>query len=93
MFRKVEGFTNSNSPNGETGLVGVPTSIEAAYIGEERITTPAGEFDGRHYQLRWQPQWPAANLWVNGDEALFLRLTWELNRSRYELTELRTLTS
>lgn len=90
-FRTVHGYTNSSSPNGETGLLAVPTAIAAAYLGTESVTTPAGIFAGRHYQLRWQPQWPAADLWVSGEEALFLRLTWELNRSCYELTELHRL--
>lgn len=90
-FRTVPGYTNSSSPNGETGLLAVPTAIAAAYLGEAQITTPAGIFDARHYQLRWQPQWPAADLWVSGDEALFLRLTWTLNRSCYELIELSSL--
>lgn len=90
-FRTVRGYTNSSSPNGETGLLAVPTAIAAAYLGAERVATPAGIFDGLHYQLRWQPHWPAADLWVSGDDALFLRLTWALNRSCYELTELRNL--
>jgi len=90
-FCTVHGYTNSSSPNGETGLLAVPTAIAAAYFGTEQVTTPAGVFVGRHYQLRWQPQWPAAHLWVSGEEALFLRLTWALNRSCYELVELHAL--
>jgi len=90
-FRTVHGYTNSSSPNGETGLLAVPTAIAAAYLGTEQVTTPAGIFAARHYQLRWQPQWPAADLMVSGDEALFLRLTWALNRSCYELVELHAL--
>ena len=90
-FRTVHGYTNSSSPNGETGLLAVPSAIAAAYLGRESVTIPAGIFDGCHYQLRWQPQWPVADLWVSGEEALFLRLTWGLNRSCYELTELHRL--
>jgi len=86
-----DGYTNSKSANGESGLLAYPSAIEVAYLGDETIRVEAGEFAGRHYQLRCQPQWPVANLWVNGDDALFLRLTWELNQSRYELTQLRKI--
>jgi len=87
----VRGYTNSKSANGETGLLAYPSAIEVAFVGMETVQTAAGIFDGQHYQLRWQPQWPVADLWVNGDDGLFIRLTWDLNQSRYELTELRTL--
>jgi hypothetical protein len=90
-FRTIHGYTNSKSANGESGLLAYPSAIEVAYLGDETVRVEAGEFAGRHYQLRWQPQWPVANLWVNGDDALFLRLTWELNQSRYELTQLRKI--
>lgn len=92
-FRTVRGYTNSSSPNGETGLLAVPSAIEVAYVGSGSLDVAAGTFPARHYRLRWQPQWPIADLWVSGEQALFLRLEWELNRSRYELTELRTLTA
>lgn len=91
LFRTVHGYTNSKSANGETGLLAYPSAIEVAFVGTETIRTTAGTFDSRHYQLRWQPQWPIADLWVDGDDALFLRLTWDFTHSRYELTELRTL--
>lgn len=91
VFRTVYGYTNSKSANGETGLLAYPSAIEVAFIGTETIQTAAGIFEGWHYQLRWQPQWPVANLWVNGDDGLFLRLTWDLTQSHYELTELRSL--
>ncbi|MFZ9305799.1 MAG: hypothetical protein ACO266_11270, partial [Steroidobacteraceae bacterium] len=90
-FRTIHGYTNSKSANGESGLLAYPSAIEVAYLGNETLRVEAGEFVARHYQLRWQPQWPVANLWVDGDDALFLRLTWDLNRSRYELTHLRNL--
>lgn len=91
VFHTVYGYTNSKSANGETGLLAYPSAIEAAFVGTESIRTAAGTFEGHHYQLRWQPQWPVADLWVNGDDGLFLRLAWDLNQSRYELTELRAL--
>lgn len=90
-FRTVRGYTNSSSPNGETGLLAVPSAIEVAYVGSGSLEVAAGTFPAQHYQLRWQPQWPLADLWVSGEQALFLRLEWALNRSRYELTQLQSL--
>ncbi|MBU6378445.1 MAG: hypothetical protein KJS95_07910 [Gammaproteobacteria bacterium] len=90
-FRTIHGYTNSSSPNGETGLLAVPSAIEVAYMGSGPLSVAAGTFPARHYRLRWQPQWPPADLWVSGERALFLRLDWELNRSRYELSALQTL--
>jgi hypothetical protein len=89
-FVMTHGITNSKSPNGELGLIAEPTLIDVAYLGEARISVAAGDFDARHYALRWSPQWPPAQLWVHGPLALFLRLTWSLIDARYELNELRT---
>ncbi len=89
-FVMIEGIANSLSPNGELGLVAMPTQIDVAYCGEERVRVAAGEFEARHYALRWNPAWPPADIWVHGPQALFLRLSWELIGARYELTELRT---
>ena len=88
-FVTVHGLTNSHSPNGELGLLAVPTHIDVAWLGPERITVEAGTFDAQHYALRWQPHWPPADIWVHGPQALFLRLTWSLIDARYELAELR----
>ncbi len=89
-FVMIDGIANSLSPNGELGLVAMPTHIDVAYYGEERVRVAAGEFAARHYALRWNPAWPPADIWVHGPQALFLRLSWELIGARYELTELRT---
>lgn len=89
VFLPVHGITNSTSPNGELGLLAEPTTIDVAYFGEESLSVAAGQFAARHYALRWHPQWPPADLWVHGPQALFLRLTWQLIGARYELTELR----
>lgn len=89
QFVMIDGIANSLSPNGELGLIAMPTHIDVAYLGEERVQVPAGEFDARHYALRWNPAWPPADIWVHGPQALFLRLHWALIDARYELTELR----
>jgi hypothetical protein len=89
-FIALDIITNSLSPNGEQGLIAMPSFIDVAYLADETVTVPAGRFDARHYALRWQPDWPAAHLWVHGPSALFLRLTWDMIDSRYELMAVRT---
>lgn len=88
-FVTIDGIANSLSPNGELGLIAMPTHIDVAYLGEERVRVPAGEFEARRYALRWNPAWPPADIWVHGPQALFLLLHWALIDARYELTELR----
>jgi hypothetical protein len=88
-FVMIDGIANSLSPNGELGLIAMPTHIDVAYLGEERVRVPAGEFEARRYALRWNPAWPPADIWVHGPLALFLRLRWEMIDAHYELTELR----
>jgi hypothetical protein len=88
-FVMIDGIANSLSPNGELGLIAMPTHIDVAYLGEERVRVPAGEFEARRYALRWNPAWPPAEIWVHGPQALFLRLRWEMIDAHYELTDLR----
>ena len=89
-FVALDIITNSVSPNGEQGLIAIPSVIDVAYLGDDTIDVPAGRFEARHYALRWQPDWSPADLWVHGPAALFLRLTWDMIDSRYELVALRT---
>ncbi len=89
-FMSVCGVTNSLAANGDEGLYAMSTAIDVAYICEEPLTVGAGAFLARRYALRWQPDWPPADLWVHGDQALFLCLSWTMIDARYELTELRT---
>ncbi len=89
-FVTIHGITNSHSPNGELGLIAMPTHIDVAYLGEERVRVAAGEFEARRYAMRWNPAWPPADIWVHGPQALFLRLSWAMIGARYELTDLRT---
>ena len=88
-FRTVHGITNSTSPNGELGLLAMPTAIDVAFLGDETIDVPAGRFAAQHFALRWRPEWPAADIWVHGPLAMFLRLTWSMIDARYELVQLR----
>lgn len=86
-FRYVQCFTNSSSPDGNEGLLAVPSNIAVAFLGHERRRVPAGEFEAAHHVLRWRPEWPEAHVWTHGPEAMFLELTWSFNDSRYVLVE------
>lgn len=88
--RAIESVTCSYDLNGETGLVALPITIGVTYVGPERVAVPAGTFDGDHYLLRWQPHWPPAKLWVFGEDAVFLRLAWEVSNTTSELIRFET---
>lgn len=92
-FRTIESVTCSYDINGESWLVALPIQIEVAYVGEDRVEVPAGTFDADHYLLRWQPHWPAARLWVLGEDAVFLRLAWEFSGLDSQLVEFGTTTA
>ncbi|MEY3465178.1 MAG: hypothetical protein RL603_776 [Pseudomonadota bacterium] len=87
-FHTISSFTNSSSPDGNEGLLAVPSSIAVAYLGCERRRVPAGEFEVEHHALRWRPEWPEAHVWTHGPQALFVELTWSFNDARYVLMQL-----
>ncbi|PEQ11347.1 hypothetical protein B2G71_17490 [Novosphingobium sp. PC22D] len=89
LFETVTGIANSLAPDGDEGLYAMPTAIAVAYMGEEDIAVPAGRFPARRYALRWNPAWEPADLWVTGEEAIFVKLEWAMIGARYELVELR----
>lgn len=75
----VPSVTCSYDVNGETSLVALPIDIAVTYEGEEEIEVPAGRFAANRFALQWQPHWAPATLWVHGEDALFLRLAWEVS--------------
>lgn len=77
--RMIPSVTCSYDVNGETELVALPIEIGVTYRGREDVTVPAGTFGADAYELRWQPHWPAARLWVHGEDAVFVRLTWSFS--------------
>jgi hypothetical protein len=87
-FVPVHGVTNSISPNGDQGLYAMPVTIDAAWLGREPVTVPAGTFDADRYALRWHEDWAPADLWVHGPRAAFVQMTWDMVGARYELTEI-----
>lgn len=88
VFVAIPCATNSISPDGDEAVGIRPVTIEVAYLGEETLDVPAGTFAARRYALRWDPSWPAADLWVRRDDCVFLRMDWSHVAARYLLTEL-----
>lgn len=83
------GCANSSPlPNGASGpMIGL-IDKRLEYVGEGRITVPAGTFDTRHYRILLPDDRPPLDVWVTGPDRVFVKLTWTLLDSRYELTEL-----
>ncbi len=88
--RVIDSVTCSYDIKGETSLVALPIAIGVTYVGETEIEVAAGRFAADHYLLHWQPHWPPAELHVHGEDAIFLRLQWEISRRTYELTSLHS---
>ncbi len=83
--RPIDTIACSRDINGETELQALPMTIMARYIGEEEIEVPAGRFAAHRYELRWQPEWPPAHVWVHGPDAIFLRMQWDISAMTFEL--------
>ena len=66
-------------------------TIGVRYVGAEDVEVIAGRFRAERYELRWQPRWPAAHLWVLGEDAVFLRLKWEVSGLDSQLVRLATV--
>lgn len=90
--RTIPSITCSYDVNGETELVALPIEIGVRYLGKEDLAVPAGVFTADAYELSWQPQWPSARLWVHGQDAVFLRLTWDLTGLNCQLEHYREAT-
>lgn len=90
-FRPITAMTNSISPNGDADPGARTLTIEAAFIGRVSLEVAAGPFQADHFQLRWQADWPVADLWVRADDCLFLRLVWPLAAGAYELVSYEEL--
>lgn len=90
--RMIPSVTCSYDINGESSLVALPITIGVTYVGKEELNVPAGTFTADVYELRWQPHWPPARLWVHGEDAMFLRLTWEFSGLDSQLERYATAT-
>ncbi|MSO64745.1 MAG: hypothetical protein EXQ85_02895 [Alphaproteobacteria bacterium] len=88
--QRIDGGAHS-SPHAHGGsgpMIGV-SSKRFEYVGEERLTVPAGTFDTRHYRLLSnRPDWSPLELWVFGPDRQLAKAHWDLRERDYILTDL-----
>ena len=89
--RGINSITCSYSLHGEEGLLAFPIDIGVTYLGEERLTVAAGEFDAHKFHVRWRPEWTPAAIWVWGEDYIFLKSMWEVSGLTCELTSLEVV--
>ncbi|PEQ10410.1 hypothetical protein B2G71_22575 [Novosphingobium sp. PC22D] len=82
---EVPSVTCSYDIEGESSLLALPITIGVTYLGPEEIEVPAGRFAAQHFLLEWGPDWPPARLWVDPDDYVTLRLSWEVSGLTSEL--------
>lgn len=89
----IENATNSSMPlDGSAAPILGVVRKGLEYVGEEVLTVQAGTFKAKHFRIipmRVEaPDWTPMDLWVHGDENIFLRIRWDMIGQTYELTEL-----
>lgn len=83
-------FACSTLPNGGSGpsLIAVPSGFARVLdLGEEEITTAAGEFATRRIRVEI-PGVDCFDVWGAGEDCLPVRLTSQLLNQSYEMTEI-----
>lgn len=74
----------SMAANGATGPLLSVYAVTIRYIGEERLTVPAGTFDTRHFAILF-PGYPPLDCWVMAGDYTFVRQYWSHLKGVYEL--------
>ncbi len=82
----VGGFVCSQTPDGSTGPDLNRIDLTQAYLGEERITVPAGTFETRHTQYIF-PSRPPIDYWTTLEDFVPVRVRSTQLESTYELVE------
>jgi len=91
--QRLEHCTNTSSqPDGSSGPnIGVVYK-DLEYLGTTEVHTRAGTFRCRHMKIHplmeAMAAWPPLEFWVAGDDALLVRMRWNLLQSTYELEQL-----
>jgi hypothetical protein len=87
--RRVTCVTNSIAGYGEKGLVAVILHPLVTYVGRERITVLAGEFEAERFVVRWSDTVPKpAHFWVLAPDFIPLRFYGASHPVSYELESL-----
>lgn len=88
-------LTSSPARNGSTGpLIGDTTTmtpepgrLDLTYLGEEKVTVPAGTFDCHRLSFN-QGKIPRFETWSHGEDHLFVQIRSDLRSKSYVLAEL-----
>lgn len=85
-----QAIMSSPLPNGASGPMIGDSRFSAEYLGEERITVPAGTFDCHHFAfpLSHEPEYSPEHVWYTGDDMTFVKIRWDYSKTSYELVEL-----
>ena len=80
---------SSPEPDGSTGPMLGRWEFGVEYVGEERISVPAGEFDTLHYRFNLENYgWPPEDIWVLPGSRQFVKIPWDVLKTTYVLAEL-----
>jgi hypothetical protein len=70
-------YNTSTRWNGTDGPLGRLETLRVTYLGEEKVSVPAGTFATRHYRFETDfVKIPASDIWVTGDDNLLVRYDW-----------------
>ena len=88
LTQRLDGtLSSSGLPNGGSGPLLTRTYSIFKYIGPERVSVSAGEFDTEHFQLLFGDFSPI-DVWAYGEDCIPVRLRWDHLAQTYELAEL-----
>ncbi len=80
---------SSPEPDGSSGPMLGKWKFGIEFIGEERVTVPAGTFDTLHYQFNLENYgWPPEDIWVLPGSRQFVKIRWDVLKTTYVLAEL-----
>jgi hypothetical protein len=70
-------YNTSRRLDGADGPLGRMETCRVKLVGEEEVEVPAGRFKATHFQMDSDNlEFPAANLWVAGEDKILLRCDW-----------------
>jgi hypothetical protein len=80
-------YNTSTRLDGADGPLGRVETCRVKLIGEEEVEAPAGKFKAAHFQVDSDNlEFPAASLWVAGEDKILLRCDWRGLDLEYVLT-------
>ncbi len=85
----INAMLSSPAPDGGTGPMLARSELTIEYLGQEKITVPAGTFDADRFEFVLGEPHPAnEELWCLGEDIIPLKIAYPIYNSTYELCEL-----